>query len=256
MLGTSKAKPFFRSIRFIFSRLFRISLTIFVGVFITVMLFDKCFGIIQSDTFQIKWAVAKENSDWNYDWCYLSDTCEEERKMELDLLYKEALKEAGYDKPIPVILLKLTLKSLALEWGEMTRNNQTAEEGSQHPDGENVILARLPATLLLVGTANILVVILGIPAALRITKNKGKLLDRILSALTPLASVPSWIYNAVLILIFAVTLKWLPYSRMTDIPPPETFKEAIAYDHPGAGDLYRSVLSDGTQLEGFVFCAY
>jgi peptide/nickel transport system permease protein len=85
----------------------------------------------------------------------------------------------------------------------------------------DVILERLPVTLLLFGTANLLSFFTSISLALSLTRRYGGWLDRILVLLAPISSVPSWIHGVFLIILFAAQLRILPFGDMLDpFPPP------------------------------------
>ncbi len=80
----------------------------------------------------------------------------------------------------------------------------------------------MPNTLFLVGTANLLLFFSSVLAALALSRRYGSLWDKIAIALSPISSVPNWVYGVVLILIFAAELRLLPYGGMFDTFPPAT----------------------------------
>jgi peptide/nickel transport system permease protein len=84
-----------------------------------------------------------------------------------------------------------------------------------------IIAERLPATLLLFGTANLLVFFVSISVALSLSRRYGSLLDRIVIGLAPSSAAPGWFYGIFLILIFAFLLPLLPPGGMVRVPPPE-----------------------------------
>lgn len=85
-----------------------------------------------------------------------------------------------------------------------------------------IILQYLPFTLLLVGTAYLLIFLLGLPLALFLSQHHNSWFDRFITTLAPLSSIPSWVIGILLISIFAVELKILPVSGMVDTLPPDT----------------------------------
>jgi peptide/nickel transport system permease protein len=84
-----------------------------------------------------------------------------------------------------------------------------------------IIAERLPATLLLFGTANLLVFFVSISVALSLSRRYGSLLDRFVIGLAPSSAAPGWFYGIFLILIFAFLLPLLPPGGMVRVPPPE-----------------------------------
>jgi peptide/nickel transport system permease protein len=87
-------------------------------------------------------------------------------------------------------------------------------------------MERLPATLVLFGTAQLLLFFTAVFAALFLSRRYGGWADRIIVALTPTSAAPGWFYGMFLILVFASLLRLLPFGGMVDAPPP---KETIPY---------------------------
>ncbi len=72
-----------------------------------------------------------------------------------------------------------------------------------------LLAASLPRTVALTGTAVLLALIVAIPVGMLQAVNKNKLVDHVLRALTLLCyGTPSFVLGSVLILVFAVKLKW------------------------------------------------
>lgn len=97
-----------------------------------------------------------------------------------------------------------------------------------------IIGERLPPTLLLFGTANILVFFVSLLAALRLSRNYGSTIDRMVIALAPSSAAPGWFYGIFLILVFAFVFPFLPAGGMVARPAPET---ALAYALSVAGHM-------------------
>ncbi len=85
----------------------------------------------------------------------------------------------------------------------------------------NIILERLPPTLLLFGTANLLLFFVALFAGLSLSRRYGSFADKMVLALAPTSAAPGWFYGLFLILIFAALLKVLPFGGMVSAPPPE-----------------------------------
>jgi peptide/nickel transport system permease protein len=78
-----------------------------------------------------------------------------------------------------------------------------------------VIRQRLPNTLLLAITAIIISVIVGIPLGILAALRRGSWLDTVISSSTTLGlSIPDFWLGTLMIIVFAVTLHWLPASGM------------------------------------------
>jgi peptide/nickel transport system permease protein len=88
-------------------------------------------------------------------------------------------------------------------------------------DVYSIIVERLPATLLLFGTANLLIFFVSVFVALSLSRRYGSDLDRTVIALAPSSAAPGWFYGIFRILIFAFLVPVLPPGGLVDIPPPE-----------------------------------
>jgi peptide/nickel transport system permease protein len=79
-----------------------------------------------------------------------------------------------------------------------------------------VIGQSLPNTAILAGAALAVSVVVGIPLGLWAALSRGRLLDHLISDLSVLGlSVPDFWLGIVLIIVFSVTLRWLPASGMS-----------------------------------------
>jgi len=82
-------------------------------------------------------------------------------------------------------------------------------------------LERLPATILLFTTINLILFFISLLGGLFLSRHHGSKLDKAIVTLSPLSSIPGWFYGIFLILIFASWLRILPYGGLVDIPPPK-----------------------------------
>ncbi|WP_035673087.1 ABC transporter permease [Bradyrhizobium liaoningense] len=85
-------------------------------------------------------------------------------------------------------------------------------------DVDQLILQRLPATLYVIGSAQILALLIAIPVGVYAATRPYSLFDQIANTLAFVGfSLPTFFTGILFILIFSVTLDWLPFVYTTDI---------------------------------------
>jgi peptide/nickel transport system permease protein len=126
-------------------------------------------------------------------------------------------KRLGLDQPFLIRSFRFLWDGLSLNLGSAL--NMTSDSGSRFV--RNIILERLGPTLLLMGTSQLLLFFSSVYLALILSRKYGSFFDRVVIALSPTSSAPSWFYGIFLILIFAAVLRVLPFGGMIGAPPPE-----------------------------------
>jgi peptide/nickel transport system permease protein len=113
----------------------------------------------------------------------------------------------GLNQPLPIRYLR---------WlGSALQGNLGISYDFQQPV-LSVIADRLPNTVLLAGAALVLAVILGVLLGIAAALVRGSWIDTCISAVATLGlSLPDFWIGTVLVIVFAVTLHWLPASGMT-----------------------------------------
>ncbi len=113
-----------------------------------------------------------------------------------------ARRQFGLDRPVAVQYLDWMRSALRGDLGESIHSREPVRD---------LILQRLPATLQLAFMATLVAVGIGIPVAIASAMNPGSWIDRLLSGWNALAlGVPTFWLGILLILLFAVELRWLP----------------------------------------------
>lgn len=133
-------------------------------------------------------------------------------------LIKEREHVAGLDQPFFPRSLRHLKNALTLQFGRA--RTMVSDHGSRQVT--NIILERLPATLLLMGTSQVILFIVSLLLALNLSRHYGSFWDKLVVGLSPTSSVPAWFYGIFLILIFAAWLRILPFGGMVSAPPPPT----------------------------------
>jgi peptide/nickel transport system permease protein len=156
--------------------------------------------------------------------------------------YVAQLKEKfGLDDPLPVQLGRYLWNVATLDLGFSFRHNMPVAD---------IILQRLPATLLLMAFAIVLAFGAGLLLGVTAARHANRLLDRVISvgALIAYATPIFWI-GLMLILLFSVRLGWLPSSGMETIGADLTGWARVA-------DVARHLVLPGVTLALFYMALY
>lgn len=225
MLGQEKftSSTFYRVATYALVRTATIAVTIFIGVFITVVMSNRSGQIDQNVQEKIEVQVRRET------YGAIGVQFSEDKREEYEKALYEEEEKAGLHLPFLPRHLRWTLNALTLDWGDVLFDYYSGVFGNvqNESDVKTIVASRLPSTLLLVGTAYLIIFLFGIPIALSISRKHGAWQDRLFSFLAPISSIPSWVLGVFLIMIFAVEFRLLPMGGMFGIFPPETREEYI-----------------------------
>ncbi|MBK5569755.1 ABC transporter permease [Ensifer adhaerens] len=123
---------------------------------------------------------------------------------------KDAVRAAlGLDKPVVTQFVKFVGQVLTGDLGTSYRYQQPVT---------TLLLSRLPATLELVIVATVLALSLGIPLGVLCALKPHAFFSRLTQSATLVGiSMPTFVTGLLLILVFAVNLRWLPSSGRGDL---------------------------------------
>lgn len=189
-------------------------LTVLIGVYLTIVIANMGGKVDELRLLQIRTTLAEQvRADPAF-----FDMSVTERNELIERQVQLEVSRRRLDQPF-------IWRSFDHLWQAMRLNLGRAEE--MHSDSgarevSAIILERLPATLLLFGTANLLVFFVSVIVALRLSRRYGSPLDKLVIALAPSSAAPSWFYGIFLILLFAFVVPWLPAGGMVAVPPPES----------------------------------
>ena len=115
----------------------------------------------------------------------------------------EALRRAhGLDKSLPEQFALYIVNAVQLKFGTSIL---------YHKDAMSLVLERLPNTLTLAVTALVLQLLIGVPLGVLAAVNRGKWIDNAVRFFGVIGhAVPAFWFGLMLIIIFSVTLRWLP----------------------------------------------
>ncbi len=223
--SSQRRKSIIRFIGYLSKRALMIFLTIMVGVYITVLIANKSGQIDQRVAAGVDRVISVMRSRG-----WLNDVDESEHRALIEEKRTELLQEAGYFLPSGLRNLYWTWKALRFDWGVslMAGDGIIKWRDTTVIDIREILKGYLPNTLLLVGTSNLIIFFFGIPLALYFASRKqNNWINRLFTTLSPISSIPSWIYGILLVAVFAAGLQLLPFGGKYDILPPETPVERI-----------------------------
>lgn len=202
-----------RLLRYSALKLVALVFTVAVGVYITILVANMGGEVDKMRLATIRESVA------------LAATADpafkvlnsEERREFINARVDLEVRRYGLDRPFIVRSIDYLKDGLTLNLG--FSQQLLSDSGSRQV--RNILLERLPATLLLLGTANLLLFFLALFAGLSLSRRYGSFVDKAVLALAPTSAAPPWFYGLFLILIFAAWLRVLPFGGMVDAPPPD-----------------------------------
>ncbi|MFC2078283.1 ABC transporter permease [Candidatus Bipolaricaulota bacterium] len=142
----------------------------------------------------------------------------DEKKAVTEAATAAAIAAADLDKPFIVRSIRHLAEALSLSLG----NVRGALTGWSLKSARDVLLEKLPLTLLLFGTANLITFFGSLFIALFLSRRYGSFLDRVSAFLVPVLAAPPWFHGILLILVFAAFARVLPFGGIVDAPFPTT----------------------------------
>jgi peptide/nickel transport system permease protein len=203
-----------RIVRYTVVRLVVLFITVLVAVYLTILIANMGGYVDTIQRGQIQESVSMSLA-MNPAFKGLS-AAEKQAQMTAQIAIQE--KRLGLDKPFAVRSVLYLQNALTLNLGRALQ--MASDSGSKQV--KFIILERLPATLVLFGTADVFLFILAVVIALSLSRRYGSFFDKLFITLAPTSSAPGWFYGIFLILIFAALLHWLPFGGMVSAPPPDS----------------------------------
>ena len=210
---SKRESTFVRVARYSVVRLVVLFLTVVVGVFLTILIANMGGYVDTIQKGNIREGVTQA-AVLNPAIRALSP---EDRNAWIEDQVAIQEKRLGLDQPFMVRTSRFLVNALTLNLGRAQQ--LTSASGSRTV--RLILLERLPATLLLLLTSNLLLFFVDLFIALSLSRKYGSFWDKFFIAMAPTSAAPAWFYGIFLILIFAAVLKILPFGGMVEAPPPE-----------------------------------
>lgn len=196
-------------------RLLSLFVTVVIGIYLTIMIANMGGYVDQMMKAEIQervtMQIAMNPAFRNMDSATKTQLTQERIESEIERL--------NLDQPLMIRSVGFLKNALTLNLGRAMF--LSSDSGSRNVRA--IILERIPYTLLLMGTANLILFFSTLFLALALSRKYGSFVDKLVVALSPTSSVPPWFYGIFLILIFAAVLKILPFGGVIDAPVPKDF---------------------------------
>jgi peptide/nickel transport system permease protein len=115
----------------------------------------------------------------------------------------------GLDDPVPVRYLHWLTAMMHGDWGFSF---------ASRVDVDVLILQRLPTTLAVIGASQLLALLIALPVGIYAATRPYSLFDQIASTFALIGfSLPTFFTGIVFILVFSITLNWLPFVFRSDL---------------------------------------
>jgi peptide/nickel transport system permease protein len=212
---------FLKLLRYTVIKLFTLFIAVAIGMYLTILIAQMGGYVDEIIKGQIRESISISVSQ-NPELKFLNA---QERSDLIDELVRVEEERLGLDRPFIGRSFSFLGNALTLNLGRAQW--LTSDSGSKLV--RNIILERLPPTLLLMTTSNMLLFFISLFFALYLSRNYGNLIDKIVIGLSPTSSAPAWFYGIFLLLLFAAVLGVLPFGGMVKAPPPDdTWQYALS----------------------------
>jgi len=209
---SKSSSTFSRVGRYTLTRLLVLFVTVVIGVYLTIMIANMG-GYVD----KIMKAEIRENTTQafmsNKGFQKLSP---DDRAKLLEATITQQEDRLGLNTPFLIRSFRYLGNALTLNLG--SAQNMTSDSGSKQV--RLIILGRLPATLLLMGTSELFLFFSTLFLALALSRHYASFWDKLVIALSPTSTAPAWFYGIFLLLIFAALLHILPFGGLADAPAP------------------------------------
>ncbi|MCD6538514.1 ABC transporter permease [Candidatus Bathyarchaeota archaeon] len=232
-------RELYRFLKYSIKRGVSLLIVVIIAVYITILIANMGGYVDNIIKSEVRFRVGMQV---NQNPTYKGLTPREKGEL-IEKLYQKEIKRLGLDTPFILRSYQYLVQALTLELGRALY--LTSDTGSRSV--KNIILERLPATILLFTTTNLILFFISLFGGLYASRKYESKFDKLIVGLSPLSSIPGWFYGIFMILIFASILHILPYGGLVDVPPP---KDPVSY---ALSVLKHMVLPILSWLVGYAF---
>ncbi|MDJ0270820.1 MAG: ABC transporter permease [Aigarchaeota archaeon] len=199
--------------RYMIKRIAILSLTLVLAIYATVVIANMGGYVDKLLKDQIKFEIVQKlNRDPMF--AVLSN---EEKERLIAVQFNARIKAAGLDQPFPIRSMIQLTNALTLNLGRAS----FLKSASGSSMVSEIILERLPRTILLFTTGTVLASLLGLYLGLQQAKKALSKFDRSMILFSIFTYVqPAWFFGILFILLFSFYLRIFPPGGMVSAPPP------------------------------------
>lgn len=209
---STSMSTFLRVARYSGVRIITLFITVVIAIFLTIVIANMGGYVDQMMRAEIEFNVTQAVST---NPANKAMTTDQKKKIAEEMIALE-VKRRGLDMPLVQRDLMYLKNAITLDLGHS--QNMVSDLGSR--EVKRILLERLPATLLLMGTAELGLFFASLFLALSLSRAYGSFWDKLVISLTPTSAAPGWFYGIFMILIFASLLRILPFGGLVSAPPP------------------------------------
>jgi peptide/nickel transport system permease protein len=218
--GTEVAAPkknatsaFVRVLKYSGVRILTLFITVVIAVYLTIMIANMGGYVDRMMKSEIEENITMRVAA---NPAYRNMPTETRKKIAQEMIALET-KRLHLDQPLAVRTANYLKNAITLRLGRALQ--MSSDSGSRQV--RIILLERMPATLLLMGSSQLLLFFVTLIMALSLSRKYGSFWDKLIIALTPSSAAPPWFYGIFFILIFAALLRVLPFGGLVDSPPPD-----------------------------------
>lgn len=210
---TRSSSTFTRVARYTLVKTISLMVTVIIGVYLTIMIANMGGYVdeIRAATIREEIRAATRNNP------SLQTLSQEEREKFIEAQIALAEKRFGMDQPFFIRSIAYLGNAIVLDLG--FAEALVSDSGSRQV--RLILLERLPPTMVLQATAQLVLFFSSIFFALVLSRQYGSFMDKLIVVLTPSSAVPAWFYGIFLIVIFGAIFRVLPFGGMVSAPPPD-----------------------------------
>jgi peptide/nickel transport system permease protein len=212
--------------RYFLIKLLTLLVTVTIGVYLSIVIAN--YGGYLDTIFRGQIAEAIAGMEMAGTWDHITDPEEKTHVIE-ETIY--AMEEArGLHYPFLGRTFSYLWNSMTLGLGEsfVFGHGYSSGFSTSFLGIKDIILERLPYTLLLFVSANVLTFVAGLFLALILSRKSGGWVDRIVILFSALASAPAWIHGATLVIVLAAWLRWLPFPHEINLMDTKTIEGFVS----------------------------